>query len=355
MRGGGAPRARAHTMELPRRVAVGEGTMGRLGAFVAGLVGAGRVAVVSGPDVRRAVGRAVASSMARAGIEASWHEAPGNDRRELAGLAAELGRSAPRAVAGLGGGRAVDAAKMAAHAMRVPLISVPTAASHDGIASPFVSVRGPRPHSLAASAPLGVFVDIAVIRRAPPRLLASGCGDLVANAVAVRDWEIGRDDEGEYYGEYAANLAMMGAQTVIGGARAFARDGVDVRAIVEALISAGVAAGIAGSSRPCSGAEHLFSHALDRIAAGAGLHGEKCGIGSIMTARLQGQDWRAIRRALAAVGAPVRAADIGIGEDDVVRALLMAQSLRPRRRTILARARLTERRARSLARLTRVT
>ena len=348
-------RARPHMMELPRRIAIGEGTMGRLGAFVASLTGAGRVAIVAGPDVRRAVGRTVGSSMARAGLAVSWHAAPENDARSLKGLASEMGRKRPRLVAGLGGGRAVDAAKMAAHTMRVPFISVPTAASHDGIASPFVSVRGTsRPHSLVAGAPLGVFVDIAVIKRAPARLLASGCGDLIANIVAVRDWEIGRDDTGEYYGEYAANLARMGAQTVIGNARAFARDGANVRVVVEALISAGVAAGIAGSSRPCSGAEHLFSHALDRIAPGMGLHGEKCGIGSIMTASLQGQDWKAIRRALVAVGAPVCAADIGIGEDDVVRALLMAQSLRPGRRTILARARLTERRARSLARLTRV-
>ena len=40
------------------------------------------------------------------------------------------------------------------------------------------------------------------------------------------------------------------------------KKGLDVRVVVEALISAGVASCIAGSSRPCSGAEHLFSHAL---------------------------------------------------------------------------------------------
>ena len=37
--------------------------------------------------------------------------------------------------------------------------------------SPFVSVRGDRPHSLVASSPLGVFVDLGVIRKAPSRLL----------------------------------------------------------------------------------------------------------------------------------------------------------------------------------------
>jgi len=36
--------------------------------------------------------------------------------------------------------------------------------------------------------------------------------------------------------------------------------------VTKALMSSGVAMSIAGSSRPASGAEHLFSHQLDRLA-----------------------------------------------------------------------------------------
>ena len=127
---------------------------------------------------------------------------------------------------------------------------------------------GDRPHSIVVSAPLGVFVDIDVIKRAPSRLLASGCGDLIANTIAVLDWKLGHERTGEYYGIYSANLARMSANIVMENAEAFAQNGIDARVVVEALISAGVASCIAGSSRPCSGAEHLFSHALDRIAPG---------------------------------------------------------------------------------------
>ena len=81
---------------------------------------------------------------------------------------------------------------------------------------------------------------------------------------------------------------------------------------MEALISTGVAACIAGSSRPCSGAEHLFSHALDKLEPDVGLHGEKCGIGAIMTAKLQGQNWRKIVKTLKSVGAPTTAKEIGL-------------------------------------------
>ena len=43
-----------------------------------------------------------------------------------------------------------------------------------------------------------------------------------------------------------------------------------------------------------------------------GLHGEKCGIGSIMMAKLQGQDWKKIVKTLKNVGAPTTAKQIGL-------------------------------------------
>jgi glycerol-1-phosphate dehydrogenase [NAD(P)+] len=124
--------------------------------------------------------------------------------------------------------------------------------------------------------------------------------------------------------------------------------------IVEALISAGVASCIAGSSRPCSGAEHLFSHALDRIAPGKGLHGEKCGLGAIMITKLQGKDWKKIVKTLKDIGAPTTAKQIGLKEDQIIEALMIAQDLRPERYTILKEIEMTERRARNLAKSTKV-
>lgn len=336
-------------MELPRLIVVGEGNIGQIGAFLTRLAAPRRVALVSGARVRAAVGRRVERSLEKSSVEFSWHEAPGNEPALIAGVREAVSGSGCDAVAGIGGGRSVDVAKMAAHELGLPLASVPTAASHDGIASPFVSVRGPKPHSTVASAPHGVFVDIGVIKRAPPRLLSSGCGDLIANTTAVRDWEIGHRSTGEYYGRYSASLALMSADMILENARRFSKEGPDHRIVVEALLSAGVASCIAGSSRPCSGSEHLFSHALDRIAPGAGLHGEKCGIGAVMMAKLQGRDWKKIARALAAVGAPVRASAVGLSRDQVVEALVAAQDLRPERHTILAEKPMTRARASRLA------
>ena len=217
-----------------------------------------------------------------------------------------------------------------------------------------VSIKGNKPHSLVATAPLGVFVDVDIIKKAPKKLLASGCGDLIAKITAVRDWQLGRDKTGEYYGRYSADLALMSAKILMEHSSRFSKKGLDVREVVEALISAGVASCIAGSSRPCSGAEHLFSHAVDKLEPGIGLHGEKCGIGAIMIAKLQGQDWRKIVKTLKSVGAPTTAKEIGLKSEVLAEALTIAQSLRPERYTILKEVDMNENKAINLAKSTKV-
>jgi glycerol-1-phosphate dehydrogenase [NAD(P)+] len=108
-----------------------------------------------------------------------------------------------------------------------------------------------------------------------------------------------------------------------------------LRVLLEALISCGVAMSIAGSSRPCSGSEHLFSHALDMITSKHAMHGEQCGVGSILSAYLHKANWQRIQNTLKRLGAPTTAAELGVSDNDVVRALEMAAKIRPERYTIL--------------------
>jgi glycerol-1-phosphate dehydrogenase [NAD(P)+] len=122
-----------------------------------------------------------------------------------------------------------------------------------------------------------------------------------------------------------------------------------VRVLLEALVSCGVAMCIAGTSKPCSGSEHLFSHALDLVAPRHALHGEQCGLGTIMMATLHGIDWGTIRDTLRRVGAPTTAEEIGIEDKYIVEALVKAREIRPERYTILNEKPLTRRSARMLA------
>ena len=333
-------------MELPTKILIGPGVISRLGAFIQDSGLKGKVVVAAGATVTSKVKKAVDSTL---GPDADWHEVDAADVSNVDRI--QAASAGARCIVGIGGGKSVDVGKLAAYRSGLHFYSVPTSASHDGISSPFASLKGlDRPYSVTAKPPVGILADIEVIASAPKRLLASGCGDLVSKATAVRDWQLAHRVNGEYYGGYAASLALMSAQVVLAGSRRVRTFGLEsVRDLVEALISAGVAAGIAGSSRPCSGSEHLFSHYLDIIAPGMGLHGEKCGIGTIMMAKLHRMDWRKIRRALVQVGAPVAASDIGVDRADVVKALVRASSIRPDRYTILSRSRMTKKSAESLA------
>ena len=343
-----------HTMELPRLIVIGEKNIGEIGKFVLSLNKPEKVSLVTGEHVKKILQKKIEKSLGTSKINYVWHIANENTIKSIKNIQTQVKKDKSDLIVGIGGGRSVDIAKMIAFNLSKPFVSVPTAASHDGIASPFVSVKSAKPHSIVATAPLGVFVDIDIIKKSPKRLLASGCGDLVANIIAVKDWELGRDKKGEYYGRYSANLSLLSAKMVMENSELFAKKGLDVRVIVEALISAGVASCIAGSSRPCSGAEHLFSHALDKLAPGIGLHGEKCGIGAIMMAKLQGQDWKKIAKTLKNIGAPTTAKQIGLKPKIVAKALMIAQSLRPNRYTILKEVKMTEKRAVSLAKSTKV-
>jgi glycerol-1-phosphate dehydrogenase [NAD(P)+] len=344
----------SHTMELPRQIVVGEKNIGEFGEFLYNLTKPKKVSLISGIHVKKIIKLRIEKSLKLKKIKFAWHTSKDNQIETLNEIQKEVKKDHSDIIAGIGGGRSVDTAKLVAFNLDIPFVSVPTAASHDGMASPFVSIKSDKPHSIVATAPLGVFVDIDVIKKAPSRLLASGCGDLVANISAVRDWKLGRDRTGEYYGRYSSNLAIMSAKIVMEKSGLYAKKGLDARVIVEALISAGVASCIAGSSRPCSGAEHLFSHALDKIAPGKGLHGEKCGLGAIMITKLQGQDWKKIVKTLKDVGAPTTAKQIGLKEEQIIDALMIAQDLRPERYTILKEIEMTERRARNLAKTCKI-
>lgn len=121
--------------------------------------------------------------------------------------------------------------------------------------------------------------------------------------IAVRDWKLASKLRGEYYGDYTASLALMSAKHALSCATLIERDKFEgVRSLVEALISSGVAMGLAGSTRPASGSEHLFAHAVDLIYPNHALHGELVALGTIMMAYLHGINWKRLRKILSGAG-----------------------------------------------------
>jgi len=341
----------AHVMELPRVVIVGSEVAGKIGSSIADLELGKTCLIVSGPNVHHLSERRIGPSLIEAGFRFRWEVDGPSTFSEVERIAMLAAEEQADFLIGVGGGRSIDLAKLAAYNCKIPFVSVPTSASHDGISSPFGSVRGlDRPYSIVAKPPIAIIADTDLISRAPRKLLISGCGDLISKKTAVKDWELSYVRTGEYFGRYSANLALLSANMIMEDAgiiSSISSEGISV--VVEALISSGVAAGIAGSSRPCSGSEHLFSHAMDIVAPGKGMHGEKCGMGTIMMAKLHGLDYGEIRKTLRIIGSPVKASEIGATSDEVVKALVLARSIRKERYTILEEAKLNEESAKKLA------
>jgi glycerol-1-phosphate dehydrogenase [NAD(P)+] len=224
---------------------------------------------------------------------------------------------------------------MASDELDVGFVSVPTAASHDGIVSGRGSIpEGDTRHSVAAEPPLAVVADTEVIADAPWELTTAGCADIISNYTAVKDWRLAARLQHVEYSEYAGELSELTAEMLVDSADSI-KQGLEESAwiVVKALVSSGVAMSIAGSSRPASGAEHLFSHQLDRLAAEPALHGHQVGVGSVVTAYLHDGPtggWRDVRDALASIDAPTTAAGLGIDDETVVEALTTAHEVRDR-------------------------
>ncbi|WP_297498121.1 NAD(P)-dependent glycerol-1-phosphate dehydrogenase, partial [Thermococcus sp.] len=288
-----------HLMQLPREVLLGENLIGET-VNVAKRLGLGRKALVLyGPRTKKIAGEAV-EDVLRGEYEVESVTVKGATMEEVERVLSIVGDHRSDWLIAVGGGSIIDVAKLASFKAGIPFISFPTTASHDGIASANASIRDlGLKTSLKAVPPIAVIADVKVIKTAPYRYLAAGVGDVISNLTAVKDWQLAHRIKGEYYSEYAASLSLMSAKMIMRNADIIRLGNEEsVRKVVKALISGGVAMSIAGSSRPASGAEHLFSHALDSLLEKPALHGEQVGVGTIIMAYLHGLKWERVRETL---------------------------------------------------------
>jgi glycerol-1-phosphate dehydrogenase [NAD(P)+] len=233
---------------------------------------------------------------------------------------------------GVGGGSKIDLAKKAAYDLCKPFISIPTTASHDGIVSPRASLKDHNSSvSLEAAVPIGIIADTGILVKAPYRNLIAGAADLIANYTAVRDWELAEKIKNEEFSSSAFALAKYASEEIFQYCNKIKPDNEEsVWLVIKNLIFSGVAMSIAGSSRPASGSEHLFAHAIEKTTDNKSLHGEIVGVGTIIMSYLQGQDWQKVKDTLQRLGAPTTAKDLNLKDEEVLHALTIAHTIRNR-------------------------
>ncbi|MDK2790210.1 MAG: glycerol-phosphate dehydrogenase [Methanothermococcus sp.] len=263
-------------------------------------------------------------------------------------------------IIGIGGGKSLDIGKFISYHIEKPFISVPTTASNDGIASPIVSIKQP---SFMAESPIAIIADVDIIKKSPKKLLSAGMGDIVSNITAVLDWKLAHKETGEKYSDSSGIFSKTIAMELIDYVLNSNLDEYPKK-LVKALIASGITISIAHSSRPASGSEHLFSHALDHLKKEYdlktnSLHGEQCGIGTIAVSYLHNQEdmlkfetMEKIKNSLEKVGAPIDKKGLGIDEDILIEALSIAHKIRDRH-TILRNG-LTKEQAREILEKTEI-
>jgi glycerol-1-phosphate dehydrogenase [NAD(P)+] len=318
----------------PLSIEIGSGAVGALGALLGDrrISSHGHVAVVVGPGQ----GDEIVSVVRPALENADVHPVEGGTLQGALDLADSLRGGSYDAVVGIGGGRTLDVAKYAAGLVGLPMVSVATNLAHDGIASPVASLEHDgRKGSYGVQVPIAVVVDLDYVRRCPPEQVRSGLGDALSNLSALADWELASRERGEQVDGLAAALARSGAESLLHRTDELLSDSF-LTTLAEALVLSGLAMAAAGSSRPCSGACHEISHAIDLLYPGKAAHGEQVAVGALFASFLREDEWLdALDAALRRYEVARLPSDLGLSKEEFAASVARAPATRPERFTVL--------------------
>jgi glycerol-1-phosphate dehydrogenase [NAD(P)+] len=334
-------------MELPRYLRAVEGPKQLADALtgIAAELGFASACLISGATVTRKLAARLAEDL---DVASGALCVPDNSQEQVELLAGSAELRTVDAVIAVGGGKTIDVAKSVCEQVDLPVIVVPTQLTADGIASPVSAIRAHSGviESRHARLPIGLVVDFDVLVRSPVESARAGLGDLIANACAVRDWRRAEAAGREPADDFAALLAEAASDLVTGTDVTSLHSGPleagFLHRLLQGLVLSGLAMEIAGSSRPCSGSEHLVSHAIDQLYPGTARHGEQVAFGAVLCSRFQDQDWLALKRLMASAGMDRAASAFGLSEDEILAAIRVAPATRPRRYTVLDELELTD-------------
>ena len=247
---------------------------------------------------------------------------------------------------------AIDLAKFASFVSKTNLISLPTTLSNDSLASPVavLGTEGKARKTFKCTIPDAILVDVNVIMSAPTRQLLSGIGDTISKYTALNDWKIAFNHGSETVDDFAYMISKMAFNSMCYNDEKELKTKDFIKRLTQALVMGGLAMEIAGSSRPSSGSEHLFCHALEEnFSEYVNVpHGIAVAIGSYGACVFQNRNIGKIKRLIKEYGVFKTPSEYGITEEIFVGAWQQASATRPDRYTILNETDLSDERLRAL-------
>lgn len=253
---------------------------------------AGRLAVVSDAVVWEVAGKRWHDTLARAGDVIAI--TLGNRPVATNELVLQVQQKAAEATAlvAVGSGTINDICKAAAAAMGIPYVICATAPSMNGYVSATASLTfGKEKRSVKAVAPAALIADMAVIGKAPRRLIHAGLGDMLCRSTVQADWLLSHLLLGTPYDAHLFDsICDMEAEMLNETARLREKDPAILELLMRMLIASGEAMRQAGSSAPASQGEHMIVHMMEML-YGEQLydqfHGEQVAVTTLTMSQLQ--------------------------------------------------------------------
>ncbi|MEN9220869.1 MAG: iron-containing alcohol dehydrogenase family protein [Thermostichus sp. BF3_bins_97] len=194
-------------------------------------------------------------------------------------------------ILGVGGGKALDAAKLVAHRLGIPVVTVPTSAATCAAWSALSNIysdAGAFQQDVALDqAPAALILDYDLIRQAPPRTLVAGIGDALAKWYES-SVSSGASEDALVIG--AVQQARVLRDLLLQGSLAALREpgGVAWKQVVDACIClAGIVGGMGGAKCRTVAAHAVHNGLTHLLGHRSTLHGEKVAFGILAQLRLE--------------------------------------------------------------------
>lgn len=243
---------------------------------------------------------------------------------EIERLAAAAKQAGADVIIGMGGGKPLDTAKAVAHALKLPVLVVPTLASTDAPCSAlsviYTAEGAFKRYLVLPRNPDVVLVDSQVVASAPVRFLVSGMGDALSTWFEAEDCRLSGASNmtGRPGTMTAAGLARLCFETLLadGVAAKQACASKSVTVELERIIEANtLLSGLGFESGGLSGAHAIHNGLTVLPETHAFWHGEKVAMGTLALLMLTNRPPDVVSRVFdfcQAVGLPIRLADIGL-------------------------------------------